>query len=300
MIDLEQSFRLREYSSKMSVDELVSFLPGYHILSTCVNNTAGMGKLSRIEQENLRDRVNERLVGLIDILIKKGHSLVPMNSLFENDLSCDLSLQAILRYSLPEERVIVKPSVRKVAVLLVGYLCSGKDTIASLMSNRYKARMVNYSDLIGLLLPILEISDPKRSNYKQTGDLLRTLFGKNILSIVFQNLFKREKRCIIYVGPRFVEEITAFEECKVIGVRVDPADPNDNVAERFKRYKERSRVVDIPLFDEFSEQELEERKGIEEIFALNLVNYWIINNYKQNFQLDYLQLQIQNLSWIFE
>src|SRR5262249_27964678 len=179
-------------------------------------------------------------------------------------------------------------------IVIVGSLCSGKDTVASLINDKIRGRQANLSSLLKDVLATRGIFTPKRADYYVTGDTLRKLFGENILSLVTINLLQGEFRSIVCTGPRFLEEVKVFQGSKVVGVIVDPKNAEDNVTKRFQRYKYRNRSSDVLTLNDFLAREAEEREGLQTIFSSGIVTHWIINDST----FSNLHLQIENLSWV--
>jgi hypothetical protein len=176
-------------------------------------------------------------------------------------------LDSPLLAPLPDQRFVV----------IVGHLCSGKDTVAELFHEHCRAVLVAYSQLLKPILGILGITSPRRADYQVTGDAVRGTFGADILSLLMVNLLRHERDPILCIGPRFKEEVVALRGCTVVGIRTAHDDPEDGVEERFLRYTGRGRDGDVPQRDQFMARELEERPTIGEIFASGLVDYWLHN-----------------------
>lgn len=270
-----------------------SLLRGYHILCHCADKAAIQNHNDATRFQEIKRANENRLHALVDILLRNGYTPISICDLLGANISLTPSLREIIGANLVPMKRRLSHDTHQI-VLIFGFSCSGKDTVALLLKEKLKARLLNFSDLIKDVLSVRRILNPTRDDYIETGNMLRDIFGKDILASAIMSLLQEEPGNVVCVGPRFLEEVKVFQREYVIGVRVDPQDPEDNLLRRFQRYVNRSKSDPLPTFDDFLSSHLKEREGIQEIIDCGLVGHWIIND-KQNISFHNLHQQVEAL-----
>ena len=158
---------------------------------------------------------------------------------------------------------------------LIGYIGSGKDTVAEYLVKKYKLSHVSYGDIVR------ELSVAK-SRTKNRSDLIRTqkeyvkkyghsYFGKIAVKKIKEN-----------GGNNVLSGIRRFEDIK------EPMDAfgkdfllifiDSGPRKRFERMKRRKREGDPKTFEEFLRQEKEENKAFDIDKIMKYVRFTISND----------------------
>jgi dephospho-CoA kinase len=135
---------------------------------------------------------------------------------------------------------------------LTGFYCSGKDTVAGYISQKYGYKHLSLSDVIRELMKEVEL-EPTRENLIMFGTKLRKENGNEVLvKKVLEKVKDEGKYCITSI--RHSEEVNEFKKIKdFILINVDA--PQDI---RFERMQMRKRPGDPQVLEKFIELEKNE------------------------------------------
>ncbi|MDR2676605.1 MAG: AAA family ATPase [Endomicrobium sp.] len=159
---------------------------------------------------------------------------------------------------------------------LTGFCCSGKDTIAIYLTEKYGYEHYSLSDVIREMMVRISV-EPSRENMISWGNQLRKNEGNGILARkVLENNRLSSNCCITSI--RHPDEVIELKKSNFILVNVDATRHI-----RFSRMRSRNRAGDpstIEKFVEFEERELQiDGHGQQLMRTINMADITFVNNF---------------------
>ena len=167
---------------------------------------------------------------------------------------------------------------------LVGKPCSGKDTVAAYLTERYGFAHVSMGDLIRFYIAEHDLGEPDRVLAREVANQMREENGADYL---MRLALKNETPLLVVSGIRALAEAAALKEVgKIVCV-------NAPIKLRFSRMQGRGRASDKITLEQFREQEAAEDANVR-ASAQNVLEVMALADLSVDNQgdLEHLQSQI--------
>ena len=178
-------------------------------------------------------------------------------------------------------------SLAKLTLGLVGKPCSGKDTVAAYLTERYGFAHVSTGDLVRFYIAEHNLGEPDRVLARNVANRMREENGADYL---VRLALANETPLLVVSGIRAIAEAEAVQEVgKIVCV-------NASVELRFERMQGRGRASDNITLAQFREQEAAEDANSSES-AQNVLQVMALADHSVDNQgdLEHLQAQIDVL-----
>lgn len=141
---------------------------------------------------------------------------------------------------------------------LVGRQGAGKGTAAKIISERYGAVIIRYSDILRMILNILAI-DATRENLVKLSETLRAAFGEDVFAFAVDMQVRKSGAPLVVVdGIRRIEDVAALESLphfRLVGVTASARQRFDRMKQRGEKMRERDMTWDEFVMDEIAPTE---------------------------------------------